>query len=495
MPSFEINIKTKDDPRGIQNATEETNKLTDAMGKLLDRAKRKEEYAAAKEAIAGMTTEEKEAALSAYQMAAANETAKSGLTNLERAVAGTRSTIGGLNSDLTVFGKNVGTSADLLSGLGVSIPISPMMALGTGIKAVSGFVKESIGSYTAYVAEVDKISTYTGMASEETSRLIQVADDLRIETSTVEMALKSMAEKGTTPSIQGLGQLSDRYIAIQDPLIQAQFLTDNFGRSGIEMARIMELGSEKIKDLSDGVSEYMVITGKSQEEAEAYIANTAELKDQWAAFGYQLGAAFIPPATAALENIVKTNAAIEEGGLGYMRLTNYLGITAGKFGSFDKVMEDATAKITAQTGEVNKQTAALAAANAELEKYGRRQREIITGGQRGNLSDTHGSIYDPEYVPYTGGAGRANGGPVQAGHMYTINENRPWTGPEYFVAPTDGMVIPGSGARGAGGRGSSTPIVIEYKPLFSFADKNRAVDELMPLVSEVLHRVGLPSHG
>src|SRR3989337_4397895 len=153
MPSYEINIKTKDDPRGIQSATEETEKLTAAMGKLLERAAKKQEYAAAKEAINGMTNEEKEAALSAYKMAAAHDNAKGSLTNLERAALGTRSTIGGLNSAITVFGKNVGTGADLLSGLGIAIPTSPMMLFGSVLKQTSAFVSDSISDYKAYVAD------------------------------------------------------------------------------------------------------------------------------------------------------------------------------------------------------------------------------------------------------------------------------------------------------------------------------------------------------
>ena len=484
MPSYEINIKTKDDPRGIQSATEETNKLTDAMGKLLERAAKKQEYAAAKEAISGMSDEEKEAALSAYKMAAANETAKSGLTNLEKAVAGTRSTIGGLNSDITVFGKNVGTSADLLSGLGVSIPLSPMMAFGSVIKEAGAFLGESISDYTAYVEEVDRIATYSGMASEETSRLIQVGDDLRIEVKTIELALKAMADRGTTPSIAGLAELSNRYIAIGDPLLRAQFLTDNFSKSGVEMARIMELGGDAIKNLTDDVSEYMVITGKSKEEAEAFLASQDNLKDQWQAVGYQIGQTFIPPATDALDLIIKSNEAVDEGGASWMRFIPFLGQAQRGFLTTKQYLEETTGTVKAQSGEVDKLGNSWSNAAAEAKNYG---------------NTTRGNIYDrPNYhAPGSEGynpggyvsGNRASGGPVKAGQLYGINENKPWTGPEYFMAPTDGIVIPSRGSTQQAGMSNQTPIIFEYKPLISLASRREAQDTLVPFIKEALRQL------
>jgi len=489
MPSFEINIKTKDDPRGIQSATEETNKLTDAMGKLLERAAKKQEYAAAKEAISGMSDEEKEAALSAYKMAAANETAKSGLTNLEKAVAGTRSTIGGLNSDITVFGKNVGTSADLLSGMGVSIPLSPMMAFGSILKQTGTFVSDSISDYTAYVEEVDRIATYSGMASEETSRLIQVGDDLRIEVKTIEMALKAMADNGTTPSIAGLAELSDRYIAIGDPLLQARFLTDNFSKSGVEMARIMELGGDALKNMTADVSDYMIITGKSKEEAEAFLASQDNLKDQYQAVGYQIGQAFIPPATAALEQIVKSNEAVEEGGAKWMQFIPLLGQAQRGYLTTKQYIEETTGTVKAQSSEVDKLGKSWDNATAEVEGY---------------INTTRGNIYDrPNYhAPGSEGynpggfarsGNRAAGGPVKAGHLYGINENKPWTGPEYFLAPTDGMVIPSRGAAQQAGSGPTVQLV--YAPLLSLANEAEVERAFTPIIERINHTLGVSRNG
>lgn len=494
MPSYEINIKTTDDPRGIQNATEETAKLTDAMGKLLERAKRKEEYAAAKEALAGMTQEEQKAALAAYQLDQANDKAAAGLTNLEKAVRGTRTTIGGLDSDIKVFGKNVGSATDMLSGLGVSIPISGMQAFGSAVRIAGDFVKSSINDYTAYVEEVDRVATYSGMASEETSRLIQVADDLRIESKTVELALKSMADNGTTPSIQGIAKLSDEYRSLNDPLLRAQFLTDNFGRSGMEMARMMELGSEKILDLAAAVEDYMIITGKSKEEAEAYLRSQDNLQDSYQGIKYQIGESVVPQLSIFIDALLKSNQAVQDGGGKWMNIMPILSAARLEYILFKTNMEVMTDRVNAQTGEVTGLANAWGTATSAASGYGNPSGSLPPSTYCGipghpNYPHTHGSMN----YPTTSSGNRAAGGPVAAGQLYAINENRPWQGPEYFLAPTDGVIIPSgpTGQQGLGGGGQVTPLVLEYKPLIGLGDREEAVNILLPYIKEGLRKIGV----
>ena len=58
------------------------------------------------------------------------EKAKGGLTDFEKAMSGARSTIGGLDNDIIVFDKNLGSAADAMSAFGISIPTTPMAAFG-----------------------------------------------------------------------------------------------------------------------------------------------------------------------------------------------------------------------------------------------------------------------------------------------------------------------------------------------------------------------------
>jgi len=77
---------------------------------------------------------------------------------------------------------------------------------------------------------------------------------------------------------------------------------------------------------------------------------------------------------------------------------------------------------------------------------------------------------------------------VKAGHLYGINENKPWTGPEYFMAPTDGMVIPGRSMNQSGIGQSNQPIILEYKPLISLATQREAQEVLIPFIKEALRQ-------
>jgi len=58
------------------------------------------------------------------------EKARGGLTDFEKAMSGARSTIGGLDKDIIVFDRNLGSAADAMSAFGISIPTTPMAAFG-----------------------------------------------------------------------------------------------------------------------------------------------------------------------------------------------------------------------------------------------------------------------------------------------------------------------------------------------------------------------------
>ncbi|MHB0923344.1 MAG: hypothetical protein ACYC3H_05200 [Bellilinea sp.] len=406
---------------------------------------------------------------------------KGGLTDLEKAMAGTRSTVGSLDKDINLFGTNVGSTADLLSGMGISIPISPMQLFGTAIQATGNFLKESINDYTAYVEEVDRIATYSGMASEETSKLIQVADDLRIETGTLEMALKTMAQNGTTPSIQGIGELSDKYRNIQDPLQRAQFLTDNFGRSGMEMARMMELGSDKVQDLTDAVADYMIITGQSKEEAEDYLLAVDDLGDSWMGFKYQIGAAVIPPLTDLLNRIVDHNEAVEEGGAKWMKWVPFLAQVRAAFLDTKAWMENTTDSVSAQSDELgglesswNNASKAAQNYSSQIENSGLKPSKYCGIPGHPDRPHSHGS--ENTYWP-TNGGGKAEGGNVTPGTIYKVGEREV----EYYTFPIQGAIVPQGG-------GGGQPIIFNYQPIVSLADREEAERVLIPFIKKALRQ-------
>jgi len=112
--------------------------------------------------------------------------AQGGLTDFEKAIAGARSTIGDLDRDMVVFGKNIGSVADAMSAFGVRIPQSPMALFGQLLRKGIDLTWESIqvaGDAHEIVARYNQ--TFQDEAAEST-RVLEVYGD-EIGRSTTEL--------------------------------------------------------------------------------------------------------------------------------------------------------------------------------------------------------------------------------------------------------------------------------------------------------------------
>ena len=399
---------------------------------------------------------------------------KTGLTDLEKTVAGTRTTISGLDQDINLFGTSLGSTTDLLSGLGISIPISPMQLFGQAIQAAGQYAKEAIGEYTGYVEEISKMAAFTSTTTEEMSRMYQVADDLRIPVSALQMALKTMADHGTAPSIAGLMQLSDEYLAIRDPLQQAQFLTDNFGRSGQEMARLMGLGSEAIEDQAGAIADWMVVTKKAEEEVEQFEKTSDAWNETWMEIRYTFVQDIVPVVTALGDAIIETHEQIKDSDVAIFR---HIG-TLGAWGDVIAIVIRLFENLSEKSKEVSDSVAEDASqAKAEMNDLNAAIDETAYSystnpwfhPQRGEEEPVRGSYYGVE--------GRAGGGEMFPGSIYRVGEREI----EYISSPLGGMVTPGSQA-------AQQPIIFNYSPMISTADRAEAENTLLPVIRAALRR-------
>jgi len=127
-------------------------------------------------------------------------------------------------------------------------------ALALGGKIIDGVGKAldaTIGYTVEYAKQVRDLSRTIGASAEESSKLIQAADDVGISAQSIQAALEAAIRKGVKPTIDGIGQLADRYVSIQDPIARAAFLMENFGRSGSDLGALMGKGAAGIKALGD----------------------------------------------------------------------------------------------------------------------------------------------------------------------------------------------------------------------------------------------------
>lgn len=164
---------------------------------------------------------------------------------------------------------------------------------------LSGAVKQVASEYIDYGDQVKQLSTFTGLSNDETSRLIQLADDAFVSYDTLKTAARSLAMEnkrnadGTEAanqqidwSIQTLAKLSDQYNALGTNTQRQTFLLEHFGRSGMDMARVMELGGKKISEMAASTSQSLIIDDQKMQRIYATKRALDEYNDALAGMKY-----------------------------------------------------------------------------------------------------------------------------------------------------------------------------------------------------------------
>lgn len=172
------------------------------------------------------------------------------------------------------------------------------VAAGYAIKTV---LDQTVAKHVAYAAEVRRASEATGMTTEETSRLIQVLDDVKIEYSALE---KVIQKNGDTMNYttDGLASMSAEYLSLSSANEQAAFMQERFGKQWISFVPLMRLGEDGIRQLSAGIDENLIITEKAEAETRQYEIAVDNMSDAWQSFTFGVA----PPLMNALTKIINS---------------------------------------------------------------------------------------------------------------------------------------------------------------------------------------------
>ena len=183
---------------------------------------------------------------------------------------------------------------------------------------VAGQVWQATGQeFVNYAEQVKNMSRSLGASAEETSRLIQVADDVRVSYDTLKIAMKEAQKDGIDPNIEGLAKLADQYVKLQSPTEKTKFLLDKFGKSGMEMGKLMEKGGDGVRSLSAAIDENMIITEDGIKASDEYQHALDELNDSWSAIKITIGGYLVGPATDLLNHYRDVTASLKENGYWY----------------------------------------------------------------------------------------------------------------------------------------------------------------------------------
>jgi len=280
--------------------------------------------------------------------------------------------------------------------------ISSMLEIGAGaIKLVGEAYSEVVGTYIDYADQVRNISQVTGESAEEVSRLLQVTDDYKVDAEKLTQVMKKMAREGFAFTTDALADLSDEYLKIQDPVERTNFLFDTFGREGEAFAEVMLQGGDAIRDQSAAISDNLILTEKSLQQAREYEIAVDNMNDAVEGLKIQIGQGLVPPIT---DLINVTTAAI----------TDFEWLTKLLHGDFTGASEAAAAALInvgfgadeADTS-VTDMTASIEDATTKIEDFGKIASTTVNGAQmldtqNKKLADSITAMKDAEtaYVDY-----------------------------------------------------------------------------------------------
>lgn len=148
---------------------------------------------------------------------------------------------------------------------------------------------------------VKNLSRNIGVSAEDASRLIQVSDDVRISYASMSTAMKIAQKQGIDVSISGLEKLADKYQSLPPGIERTQFLMKTFGKSGMEMGKLLEKGGEGVRKMSQAVDENLIITEEGIKASDAYQASLDDFEDTVTALKISIGAGLVP----VMDNLLK----------------------------------------------------------------------------------------------------------------------------------------------------------------------------------------------
>lgn len=200
--------------------------------------------------------------------------------------------------------------AEIKSNVGLAI--GAFAALTGAAYVVDKALDQTVGVFVSYAAQVRELQRLTGATAEDTSRLIQAADDVTISYESLQKALWFASKNGIEVNIDSIARLADEYNALEGPTERAEFLAKKFGKGGAEMAKLLEQGREGVRDLTDAISDSLVLTDAAVQQAREYEIQMDNLNDQWEAFKIGVGQKVIPALNDFLYAINNNAAVLEE---------------------------------------------------------------------------------------------------------------------------------------------------------------------------------------
>jgi len=145
------------------------------------------------------------------------------------------------------------------------------------------------GKALEYSDQVRDLGRISGASAEDTSRLIQVADDLQVSFDTLKRASKNAADEGISLTVESMAALQKEYQSIQGPAEKVDFAVKKFGRTGLEMQKVLEMDTEEFRNMSAAIDDNLIMTEEQVKAARDLEIGLDNLGDSAQGVSIQIG--------------------------------------------------------------------------------------------------------------------------------------------------------------------------------------------------------------
>ena len=269
------------------------------------------------------------------------------------------------------------------------------------------------------------------------------------------------------------------------------------------MAKYLELGGAKIREMSAATSESLIIDEQKAQKIQASKEALDRFNDSMTGMRYEAAGTLLgifQQMPGPVQDVALGIGSMVQGGM----LNNLadLAIIFGKVGGTSTALtatgtalQGVAVGTWAAVGPVLAVTAALTAAGIAIYKLveffgmlGQMMDQLAQKGLVGeflskifNFYELAGAMDLNASLQSLGLPGRASGGPVSRGRGYMVGEN----GPEPFFPTSDGVILPNGYGMGGGG-GGAIVINFTYSPFVSTLDREEAKTKLQPIFTDLL---------
>jgi len=194
------------------------------------------------------------------------------------------------------------------------------MALAAGA-AIATFAVKAVNDFRQLALSVDDFRNKTNLTLLQSSQWMSYSGDLGIAAESITKIFSRLAKAATDqiPTFKELGveiafgpdgatdiektffRVNDAINSLDDPVKQAAYRADLFGRGWMDAAEILQMSSSDIQKALEGVKDFEVIDEEEIQKAKDLRAAQDELGDALARLSVTLGEALIPAFTQATE--------------------------------------------------------------------------------------------------------------------------------------------------------------------------------------------------